>query len=101
MGDGKQVIIPIPLETLLSALQQLPAEDLLLVKGKAEECLRQKVSSLPPVVNDPTGAFWGSDLGHMILQEADETVSVEGVRQILSKLRGSLAEDILQERGER
>jgi len=101
MGDDKRVVISIPLETLLSAIQQLPAEVLLLVKEKAEECLRQKAHSLPPVVNDPTGAFWMSELGQMILREADETVSLERVRQILGKLRGSLAEDILQERGER
>ncbi|HXF69448.1 MAG TPA: hypothetical protein VNK89_06550 [Thermoflexus sp.] len=97
----KRALIWLPLETLIDIICQLPPEDLMVVKQKAEERLQSAPPTLPLVVNDPHGEFWGSELGRMIIAEADDHVNIEEVRQLLSKLKGSLAADIIAERGER
>jgi len=93
----EQVTVQIPLEALLNILDQLPEDALKAVKQRLDERLQ---TSLPSVVNDPTGEFWRSELGLHILREADESVSTEEVRCILGRLSGSLAQDILKEREE-
>ena len=93
-----QVTVQIPLEVLLNILDQLPEDALKVVKQRLDERLQ---TSLPPIVNDPAGEFWRSELGIHILQEADGSISTEEVRCILGRLSGSLAQDILREREER
>ncbi len=100
MTTSERVVIQLPLEALLDIIEQLPEEALKTVKQKVEERLRRFASQLPPVVNDPFGEFWLSELGQMVVREADASTSIDEVRQILSKLSGSLARDIQEERGE-
>jgi len=98
MPEPKHVTVQIPLETLLSILDQLPEETLVAIRQK----LDKRIKTLPPtIVNDSAGEFWRSEIGKFILQEADESISTEDVRQLLRKLSGSLAQDILEERGGR
>lgn len=101
MTTSERVAVQLPLEALLDIIEQLPEDALKAVKRKVDERLKSLVSQLPPAINDPFGEFWSSELGQMIAREADTSTSIDEVRRILSKLSGSLAQDIQEERGER
>ncbi|MCS7266041.1 MAG: hypothetical protein NZ805_14565 [Armatimonadetes bacterium] len=101
MASSDRVAIHLPLEALLDIIEQLPEDALRTVKRKVDERLSHITSQLPAAINDPLNEFWFSELGRMILQEADESTNIDEVRKTLSKLSGSLAVDIQEERSER
>jgi len=45
--------------------------------------------------------FWDTDLGREILAEADPSISLEEALKMTSRIKGSLASDIIAEREER
>lgn len=95
--SSREVEIHLPLEKLIETVCKLPPEDLTEIKGRIEAQLEQTDTA------DSLGdaEFWNTDLGREILAEADPSISLEEVLKITSRIKGSLASDIIAEREER
>jgi hypothetical protein len=95
-GNGNTAII---LETILkmSYKDQLAMyhELSLLLGNKPQKTSTSKKTSIP--IDD----FFDSAFGKYILQEADRNIPIEKVRQVLSNIAGSFAQEIIAEREER
>lgn len=97
-SDRKDIEIQLPLETLIDTLCKLPAEDLSEVKRRIEDCLQRADQSIDGLED---AEFWQTEPGREILAEADHSSSLEDVIKITSRIKGSLAQDIIAEREER
>jgi hypothetical protein len=102
-SQNSEVQIPVPIGTLVKAIDQLSTEALWQLLHATEAALSARASHKPAVqgaqVEDE--GFWESELGQYISAEADAGISIEEVRKALSVIPGSLAEDISRERDER
>ena len=106
--NHKEVEIHLPLETLVDTLCKLSHEDLVEIKRRIEERLQnagpivQRQDVLGETLDDVEDAeFWNTGPGREILTEAEPSVTLEDALKITSKIKGSLAADIIAERKER
>lgn len=95
--SNREVEIHLPLEKLIETVCNLPSEDLTEIKRRIEARLRRADTS--ESLED--AEFWNTDLGREILAEADPSISLEEALKITSRIKGSLASDIVAEREER
>lgn len=101
--QNNEVQIPIPFDTLVRVIDQLPTEALSQLLHAAETALaaRTDTKSEGQVVQVEDEEFWGSELGQYVSAEADTSIAIEEVRKALSVIPGSLAAEISKERDER
>jgi hypothetical protein len=101
--QNSEVQIPVPISTLVKAIEQLSTEALRQLLHATEAALAARASHKPEeqVTQVEDERFWQSELGQYISAEADARISIEEVRKALSVIPGSLAEDISCERDER
>ena len=101
--QNSEVQIPVPVSTLVKAIDQLSTEALWQLLHATEAALAARASHKPEaqVAQVEDERFWESELGQYISAEADVGISIEEVRKALSVIPGSLAEDISRERDER
>lgn len=101
--QSSEVQIPVPISTLVKAIDQLSTEALWQLFHATEGALATRASHKPEeqVAQVEDERFWESELGQYISAEADAGISIEEVRKALSVIPGSLAEDISRERDER
>jgi hypothetical protein len=101
--ENSEIQIPIPFDSLIRAIDQLPTESLSQLLRATQTALAARggtrVRESMALVEDE--GFWEGELGQYIAAEADDSVSVEEVRKALSAIPGSLAEEISRERDER
>lgn len=95
----REIEIHLPLETLVKIICRLPQEDLIEVHQRIDEHLKSQLSNAPLPIEDPD--FWATDVGRMILTEADDSISTEDVLKATSRIKGSLAAEVAAERDER
>ena len=94
----KDIEIHLPFEKLTEALYHLPPEDLVEVKKHIDARLQ---STLAPATTSPEEKeFWNTDLGQLILAEADAGISLEEVLKATSQIKNSLAAEAIAERDE-
>lgn len=88
---------------LIEMLVQLPLSEQLRIHRRLGQLLKKKsAKALAVNISRPrTNKFLRSEFGKYILKEADENVSIENVRKALSKVTGSLAQEVIMEREER
>jgi len=97
----KDVNIQLPLEKLIETVCKLPAEDLMEVRRRIEvqlQAANQTEDGLDVLQDE---AFWDSELGREIMEEADSSITREEVLKATSSIKGSMAADIRAERDER
>jgi hypothetical protein len=101
--QNSEVQIPVPISTLVKAIEQLSTEALWQLLHAVEAAIAARASHKPEeqVTQVEDERFWQSELGQYIAAEADASISIEEVRKALSVIPGSLAEDISRERDER
>ena len=101
--ENSEIQIPVPLGSLIRAIDQLPTESLSQLLHATQAALATRVGTKikEPVALVEDEGFWESELGQYIAAEADDSVSVEEIRKALSAIPGSLAEEISRERDER
>lgn len=101
--ENSEIQIPIPFDSLIRAIDQLPTESLSQLLNATQAALATRVGMKikEPVALVEDEEFWESELGQYISAEADDSVSIEEVRSALSAIPGSLAEEISRERDER
>jgi hypothetical protein len=73
----------------------------LLHATEAALAARAAIRTEEQVIQGEDVHFWESELGQYIVAEADGSIAIEGVRQVLSAIPGSLAAEISRERDER
>ena len=95
--SNREVEIHLPLEKLIEMVCNLPPEDLTEIRRRIEARLRRADTS--ESLED--AEFWNTDLGREILAEADPSISLDEALKITSRIKGSLASDIIAEREER
>ena len=96
--NSREVEIHLPLETLIETVCKLPPEDLAEIKRR----ITKRLHDLDPMIDDVDHTeFWDTKWGREILAEADPSVTREEVFRITSKIKGSLAADVIAEREER
>ena len=95
----KEVEIHLPLNSLVDTICNLPPEDLEEVRPHIEDRWQKPGTSLPKSAEETD--FGATDLGRKILSEADPSISLEKVLEITSRIKGSLAAEIIAEREER
>jgi hypothetical protein len=95
--------ISIPVSALVEAIDRLPTEALLQLLHATEAALATRAATRPEgqVIQVEDAQFWESELGQYIAAEADGVIAIEGVRQALAAIPGSLAAEISRERDER
>ena len=95
--------IKIPRETLVTIISRLPSEGLSEIRRQIDNQLssRTNMEISPRIAAVEDQEFWNSELGRMICEEADDSLSHEKRRQSLSSIRGSLSDDVSAERDER
>ena len=100
---NSEVQIPIPFDTLLRVIDQLPTEALcqLLQVTQVALAARATTGAEEQVAQVEDEGFWESELGQYISAEADASASIEEVRKALSVIPEPLAAEISQERDER
>jgi len=88
---------------LLEILTQLPQKEQI----EIHNFLGQWLDKTPTQITTVKGTrsfndeFLQTEFGQYILQEADASIPIEKVRKALSKITGSLAQEIVEEREER
>lgn len=97
--SNREVEIHLPLEKLIETVCNLPPEDLTEIKRRIEARLQQGDTEASEPLDGAD--FWNTDLGREILAEADPSIPREEVLRITSKIKGSLAADVISEREER
>jgi hypothetical protein len=95
--SNREVEIHLPFEKLIETVCKLPPEDLTEIKRRIEFRLQQTDTS----ESREDTEFWNTDLGREILAEADPSISLDEALKITSRIKGSLASDIIAEREER
>ncbi|HEV8711921.1 MAG TPA: hypothetical protein VGX03_03730 [Candidatus Binatia bacterium] len=100
---NSEVQIPIPFDTLVRAIDQLPTEALSQLLHAAETALAARAGhkSAGQMTEVEDERFWESELGQYVSAEADASIAIEEVRKALSVISGSLAAEISRERDER
>ncbi len=95
-------------ETLLYDLEKLSLSELEELKWQIDQTLAAKTAGLGKPTRAEQGissvedaALWKSELGHYILQEADDRISIEEVRRALATIPGSMAAEVRAERDAR
>jgi hypothetical protein len=101
--QNSEVQLPVPISTLIKAIEQLSTEALWQLLHATEAALAARASHQPEaqVTQVEDERFWQSELSQYISAEADARISIEEVRKALSVIPGSLVEDISRERNER
>lgn len=97
--NRKEVEVHLPLENLIDTLARLPAEDLREIERLIHDKLGMGKEAVPGISYE--SEFWETRLGREILAKADSSVTLEGVLEITSKIKGSIAADVAREREER
>ncbi len=95
----REVEIHLPLEKLIETVCNLPPEDLTEIKRRIEARLQQADADTSEPLEGAD--FWNTELGRAIRAEADTSITREEVLKITSKIKGSLAADVIAEREER
>ncbi len=88
---------------LLEILAQLPQKEQIEIHHLLGQWLDKAPTPItavkvPRAFNDE---FLQTEFGQYILEEADASIPIEKVRKALSKIKGSLAQEIIEEREER
>jgi len=98
-----EINIPLPMDAFARIISQLPSDVLIELRRQIDQHLRSRrgtdLSALRAAVEDHE--FWESELGQMIMAEADDRLTLEELRQSLASIKGSLADDVASERDER
>ena len=98
-----EIQIPIPFSAFVMAIDHLPTEALLQLLHATEAALATRADSrlAGQMIQVEEAQFWESELGQYIIAEADDSTTIEDVRQALSVIPGVLATEISRERDER
>ncbi|MFT5365188.1 MAG: hypothetical protein ACI8V2_000125 [Candidatus Latescibacterota bacterium] len=97
----KDVSIQLPLERLIETVCKLSSEDLMEVRRRIEAQLQTSYQIEDASHDLEDKEFWASDLGQEMMAEADSSITMEEVLKITSKIKGSMAKMISEERDER
>jgi len=94
--------IRVPFEAFAEFISQLPSDALVALRDQTEEQLLSRGQQTHGDADVLEGEeFWKSELGKMVLDEADDSLSHEDLRRSLSSIKGSLSDDVAAERDER
>jgi hypothetical protein len=88
---------------LLEMLAQLPQKEQSEIHRRLGQWLTKRSGKVPAVKNSRlrNREFLQTEFGQYVLEEADPLIPIEKVRKTLSKIKGSFAKDIIEEREER
>lgn len=100
----REVEMRIPFETLVNLISQLPSKELAELQRRLDILLAKKISTSTgeeiAILEPEDVDLWEGELGQYILEEADDSVAIEEVRQALSAIRGSMAAEVSADRDE-
>jgi len=87
-----------PFDLLTRIVRQLGPGDLLRLRRTVEDALGQCQPASTAEEGWDEGTFLDTELVHALSHEADERITIEGVREPLSSIKGSLARTVITER---
>lgn len=96
---SRDVEVHLPLEKLIEAVCNLPAEDLMEVKRRIETRLQKGNTEASEPLDGAD--FWNTEMGRTIRAEADPSISREAILKATASIPGSMAAAVISERDER